>query len=539
LTSLFNNPGQHASTLFQMGRLSLARGDAEGARAHWYEAIEALEIQYDQLGGSALTLASFSQAYEPLYRQLSQLLIDNGELIEAIRLLESFRNRALLERIDVDRILRRSEVGQALISDLSGLEDEARRLLDPIRATEADPSDPYERLTELRQQRLDLVAAAVAAEPGLEQLFESRSSWRPTDLDLDEETRLLYYSLGEDRSDLLVLSAEGIRPYTLPPIAEISTLVERFRILVQRPDADPTHLAAVSRRLHEVLIAPAMDQLRGSQSLLIRADGPLLLLPFAALRDRNATYLVERFTLQRLHTLGNSWQKDWASETTTLAYSGFAYGESHDNPSGVRATPGRLRFVDEEIERASKELGPMAQSYAGPMATESRARAITGRRILHFASHAVANPAEPLSSYISLAADENNDGLFELWEVMTNLSLDGGLVVLTGCQTALGPSFAGEGLFGLAKGFAYAGADSVIASLWPIDDASTLHLSELFYQELASGRSPAQALNSAQRAMLSGAIPARPWWQRLLGIKSDVSYRHPYYWSALTLTHMH
>jgi CHAT domain-containing protein/Tfp pilus assembly protein PilF len=536
LTGLTNNPGQHASTLFQIGRLAHARGDLDGARAHWYEAIEALETQYDQLGGSSLTLASFSQAYEPLYRKLSQLLIDSGEFIDAIRLLESYRNRALLERIDIDRILRRSEVGQALISDLSELRRQARSLVDTTSDSEGTESDPHERLAELRRQRLDRVAAAVQAQPGLDRLFEYRQQWEPTDLALEPGTRLLYYSLGEDRSDLLVVGTDGVRVHRLPPIAEISTLVERFRILVQRPDADLAPLEGVSRRLHEVLIAPAQGELEGVQSLMIRADGPLLLLPFSALRNHRDSYLVERFTLQRLHTLGDGHPGEARGAPMTQSYSGFAYAGGDESPSGRRAPRGRLRHVDEEIARAASQFGPAAEIYTGTAATESRARSIQGRRIVHFASHAVANPIEPLSSYISLSADEQHDGLFELWEVMSDLSLKGGLAVLSGCETALGPSFAGEGLFGLAKGFAYAGAESVIASLWAVDDASTLHLTQAFYRELAAGRSQAEALTLAQRAILSGEMPAASWWQRIFGSGPEHRYSHPYYWAAMTLT---
>ena len=195
-----------------------------------------------------------------------------------------------------------------------------------------------------------------------------------------------------------------------------------------------------------------------------------------------------------------------------------------------------LRHVDDEIARAAALFGDRAEQHIGPAATETRARRIDSRRILHFASHAVADPVEPLSSYISLAADPHNDGQLELWEIMADLSLDGGLVVLSACETALGPSFAGEGLFGLAKGFAFAGADRVMASLWAIDDASTMHLTETFYRELTTGRTPAEALHRAQQAMLAGDIPVGGVLSRLWGNRAQQDYSHPYYWAAFTLT---
>ena len=247
LTSLTNNPGQHASTLFQMGRLKIAQDDRAAARRHWQQAIDALEVQYDMLGGSALTLAGFSQAYQALYRSLAQLHIDEGEYFEAIRLLESYRNRALLERIDVNRFLRRSEVGEQLLADLGKLQNRAREAVTPDAASESGDATPAERLAELRRQRRDQVAAAVRQQPQLAELLEGTGSPDSSMRVPGKDSRILYYSLGEHRSDLLVISAEGITAHRLPPAEEIATLVERFRILVQRPEADPAPLASVAR----------------------------------------------------------------------------------------------------------------------------------------------------------------------------------------------------------------------------------------------------------------------------------------------------
>ena len=536
LTSLTNNPGQHASTLFQMGRLKIAQGDLNAARGHWQQAIDALEVQYDLLGGSALTLASFSQAYQPLYRGLAQLYIDAGEYSEAIRLLESYRNRALLERIDVNRLLRQSEIGEQLLGDLGELQSRARETVTPDAESEAGETTPAERLADLRRQRRDRVAAAVRRQPQLAELLED-SGARESDMRVPgKDSRIVYYSLGEHRSDLLVVSAEGITAHSLPPADEIATLVERFRILVQRPEADPAPLADVSRRLHQILLAPAQAELAGARTLLIRADGPLLLLPFAALRDDNSAYLVERYRIQRLHTLNQARDAVNERDRADSSYSGFAYAGDGNGRSGLRGERAPLRHVGDEIARAAALFGDRAEQHIGPAATETRARRINSRRILHFASHAVADPVEPLRSYISLAADSRNDGQLELWEIMADLSLDGGLAVLSACETALGPSFAGEGLFGLAKGFAFAGVDTVMASLWAIDDASTMHLTETFYRELTAGQTPAQALNRAQQAMLAGDIPAGGVLSRLWGGRTQHDYSHPYYWAAFTLT---
>ncbi len=538
LTSRMKAPGQHAATLFQMGRIEYESGDTGAARNRWREAVDALEIQYDLLGGSALTMASFSAAYEPLYRRYSQLLIDEGEYLEAIRLLESYRNRALLERLDVGGILRRSMAGQRLLADLQDLGRQARKLSE----TDDTAKTPGQRLAELRRERQARIAAAVEADPGLAELVEGTPVLRAKDLEPGQRGRILYFSLGEKRSDLLVVGPDGITAHALPPETEIASLIERFRILVQRPEADPGPLAEVAGRLYESLLAPAADRIADAESLQVRADGPLLLLPFSALRDADGRYLVERHRIRNLYTLkrGRTGASGPERKDTEYAdFAGFAYAGEADGGPGQRSDRGPLRFVSEEVERAAAVFGDGARRHFGPAATETRARQTQGSRILHFASHAVADPVQPLSSYISLAADEDNDGRMKLWEIMADLRLDAGLVVLSACETALGPSFAGEGLFGLAKGFAFAGAESVMASLWAIDDASTMYLTEAFYRELTAGRTPAEALNHAQRAMLARDIPETGWLGWLFGPGQKRDFSHPYYWAPFTLTTTH
>ena len=536
MTGPTNNPGHHASTLFQLGRLQIERGNRHAARELWRKAIDTLERQYNLLGGSALTMASFSEAYEPLYRSLAQLLIDEGDYGKAIRLLESYRNRALLERLDVNRILRRSEAGGQLVSDLDELGDQARSIMntdDPSGSVEATPQ---ERLARLARQRRARVAEAIRQQPRLAELLESDTDWRPGAAALEEGQRILYYSLGKERSDLIVIAPDGITARRLPSASEIAALVERFRILVQRPEADPAPLSDVSRRLSEVLLEPASEQLADAESLLLRADGALLLLPFAALRDSDNRYLVEGHRIHRLHTLDSESRLSAEIDQGSADFSGFAYAGNETGNPGLRGNRVPLRYVSEEIERAAAVFGERARRHVGDAATETQARSIGGNRIVHFASHAVADAVQPLSSFISLAEDNDHDGRLELWEVMADLQLDGGLVVLSACETALGPSFAGEGLFGLAKGFAFAGAESVIASLWAVDDASTLHLMEAFYLELAAGRSPDEALRHAQQTMLSGEIPNPGWVARLFGADRNNDFSHPYYWAAFTLT---
>ncbi|HEY0545970.1 MAG TPA: CHAT domain-containing tetratricopeptide repeat protein [Pyrinomonadaceae bacterium] len=143
-------------------------------------------------------------------------------------------------------------------------------------------------------------------------------------------------------------------------------------------------------------------------------------------------------------------------------------------------------------------------------------------QIIHFATHGILNSVHPeLSGVVLSLMDETGhpqDGFLRLRDIY-NLSLPVELVVLSACNTGLGKDVRGEGLVGLTRGFMYAGASSVMASLWKVDDEATSELMGRFYQELLKdGRTPAAALREAQAAM---------WKQK--------RWRAPYFWAGFVL----
>lgn len=140
-------------------------------------------------------------------------------------------------------------------------------------------------------------------------------------------------------------------------------------------------------------------------------------------------------------------------------------------------------------------------------------------RIIHFATHGLLNSQHPeLSGVVLSLVDERGqpqDGFLRSHEVY-NLKLNADLVVLSGCQTALGKNVKGEGLIGLTRGFMYAGAPRVVASLWRVPDKPTAELMKRFYKGmLAEGLRPAAALRAAQIEM----------WK-------EKRWSAPYYWAA-------
>ncbi|HEX4946866.1 MAG TPA: CHAT domain-containing protein, partial [Blastocatellia bacterium] len=142
--------------------------------------------------------------------------------------------------------------------------------------------------------------------------------------------------------------------------------------------------------------------------------------------------------------------------------------------------------------------------------------------IVHFATHGYWDSTTPELSGLFLSRFDRQgqplDGALRLSDIY-NLKLPKELVVLSACETALGKDIRGEGLIALTRGFMYAGAARVLASLWKVEDEATAELMAVFYQQLLQEkRSPAAALRQAQIAM----------WQK-------EPTKIPYNWAAFVL----
>ncbi len=188
----------------------------------------------------------------------------------------------------------------------------------------------------------------------------------------------------------------------------------------------------------------------------------------------------------------------------------------------------RLRHSGHEA-RAIADLVPETQrSLALGFAASLEAATnpdLARYRYLHFATHGVLDDRDPELSGLALSIFNPEgaalDGFLRLHDIY-HLELEAELVVLSACRTALGKTIRGEGLIGLTRGFMYAGAERVLASLWQVDDRATAELMRRFYQGLLQrDLTPAAALRSAQIEMLEG--DARTAW------------RQPYFWAAFVL----
>ncbi len=216
----------------------------------------------------------------------------------------------------------------------------------------------------------------------------------------------------------------------------------------------------------------------------------------------------------------------------TLGASGAFEGETFD------LAP--LSYAAAEARAVARFGGSGSEIDVGADASEARLerRPLSGFRVIHFATHGLLSRRVPSRSALLLAADRKGEGLLTAREIY-RLRLDSDLVVLSACRTARGRILAGEGVESLAQAFFHAGARSVVASLWDVNDRQTADLMSAFYGHLAKGEAKTQALRSAKVDLLrrnpamaprswasfvllgepAGTVPLRSprWWERVLG----------------------
>jgi CHAT domain-containing protein len=194
----------------------------------------------------------------------------------------------------------------------------------------------------------------------------------------------------------------------------------------------------------------------------------------------------------------------------------------------LAVAPGRtrLRHALEEVRSLTALFHPQSRMLIGRGASESSFKVMSEKyRMLHLATHGYFNKLNPLLSGLELEPDDSNDGLLEVHEIL-KLRLNADLVTLSACQTGLGSGYfaevpAGDDFVGLTRAFLHAGSASVLATLWKVDDLSTVKLMESFYRQVrqrGNGEGKAIALARAQRELWASA-----------------SYGHPYFWAPFVL----
>jgi CHAT domain-containing protein/tetratricopeptide (TPR) repeat protein len=561
------HPRGEAHALYALAHIEAGRGDLPAARAHVESAIELVESLRARVASPELRssfLASVQDYFElhvdilmRLHRQhpgqaLDGLALQTSERARARSLLDILAEASagIREGVDPGLLARERKLRQALNAKAA----RAARLLsaaerDEVRVARA--GDEIDVLAaELRTVQADIRAKspryAALTQPrpvGLEEIQQGL---------LDDRTVLLEYALGAERSRLWAVTRRSIDTFELPARRRLEALARRVAEEAKAPSAARSRAWAAADELGPVLLGPAARLLRGRRIVVV-PDGALQYVPFAALPQaaggRPLVLDHEVVTLPSASALAVLRAETAGRPAAPRLLAVLADPVFDDQDPRVRAgrkdapalVPASLR--DEPAQgplprllgsrREALGILALAPEGAGWPALDfqaSRKTATSGAladfRIVHFATHGVLDNARPeLSGVVLSLVDEAGrpqDGFLRLHDVY-NLELRADLVVLSACQTALGPDVRGEGLIGLTRGFMYAGARRVVTTLWRVDDRATAELMRRFYREMFGPRAaaPAAALRAAQASMASEARWADPYYWAGFVVQGD------------------
>ena len=329
---------------------------------------------------------------------------------------------------------------------------------------------------------------------------------------------------------------------------QLTARVKQFRDWVAGRDDRP-EFHAEARSLFELLLGgPVKDKLKGITTLCIVPDGPLWDLPFQALQPSDGHYVLETQTVfftPSLTALRDMRRKQYPGQSRTgpvmLAVGNPALAKQITAAHGVnRTAPATAEVMNDlyqPLPQAEKQVRQIAALYGKPQcrvllgeaATEERVRSeMENYQILQFATHGVANAANPLYSFLLLSqADQERGrgGMLYAADVM-KMHLHARLVVLAACDTAHGKVSPGEGLIGMSWAFLHAGCPHVVASQWQIDAGPTTKLMVAFHGNL----------HSSVNADADGAMIAEALRNAALKLRWTALYSHPYYWAPFVLT---
>ncbi len=376
---------------------------------------------------------------------------------------------------------------------------------------------------------------------------------------LDDRTALVEYFVGADSIFIAVVSRNELDFVAVGIDSSFQQKVEQLRESVLAQEYEPFCRTAFS--LYQTLIQPIVRKLSASH-LIIVPDGPLCFVPFEALltrevrpdtgrkdyralpfllKERTVSYAYSATLL--LETLGRSRQsapRDYLAlapifsegEASSIRGSDFIQSNRNvDSTLSLRsaylpATREEVSQVEELFRQRAgffrRWFGNNTRVLSGKQADERRLKAepLDVYRFVHFATHGLINETRPKLSGLLLASEptSSEDGVLYLGEIY-NLKLNADLVVLSACKTALGKMARGEGLLGLTRGFLYAGAASLLVSLWQVNDVSTAELMTAFYDEMLNGASKRDALRAAKLHLMA----------------SNPKYARPYFWAPFVL----
>jgi CHAT domain-containing protein len=511
------------------------QGRRKEALAYGFRAIDAIEALHTHLDAERLGPA-WSARTQEVYAKLAETMLAEqqrrrqpAELWAALEVIERSRAISLRQQFSAPASVVRQVEQSHVLATLSKIANENARLGAEPRSNGLPLAYYHEHdlLTLSRLAGVDdiPVPAPLSAK-------ELQSS-------VNADQAVLYYFFSERRAYLFLLSHTTIELFDLGARQRVETLAAKVR---QAASTRSITLVDVMRELSAVIL-PATDLLTAREWILVE-DGSLHAVPFSAMHVGPATApyqpAIARHSIAVVPSLSTYFMRKpakpekYSADLAVLADPVFGTTDrqlANQNSEGGGQLTGwtkrlrRLPWTAREAEQLRGLVPPeRAIVYTGSSATRDNLRSARVRdaRVLHIASHGYFDSSSPDNVGLALSAVENGSSVDSGFVTLTELftyRFNNELVVISGCDTAMGVKRAGEGMMSLTRGFLAQGASHVVSTLWAVEDRASADFMELFYRQLVNGGSVKEALRAAQ-------------WELSLRPR----YRDPFFWASYVLT---
>jgi CHAT domain-containing protein/Tfp pilus assembly protein PilF len=471
-----------------------------------------------------------------LHKEYPEKLYD----VMAFNFLERGKARAFLDSLEISQVNISQNVDFKLLNREAEIMKEISTLYTKRYASSISNEQTEELNVQLEQKENELEALKReirSKSPAYANLrYPSMATLKDAQKLLDSRTAFLEYSIGKNSSYAFVITKKDFSIFKLPPKKEITNLVINYSKILSDKN---NYNFSIGHQIFNSLVRPGLN--KNIKNIVIIADDILHYLPFETLlmAEEDKQWLIMEHEIAYASSIsslkeiierknGNGVKADM----DLLAFGDPHFGpnensrnsNNHDGNNGQNGLIySRLEFSKTEIEKISSHFRPdRTKVFYREYASEDilKEHELRNYRIIHFATHSEIDNERPIRSNIVLTIDDNpnEDGILQAREIY-DLELNADLVTMSACRTGLGKFIRGEGIEGLNRAFFYAGASSLVMSLWTVNDQATSQLMERFYYYIQNSNSIMSSLRSAKLEL----------------INSDV-LSHPYYWAGFIVS---
>ena len=486
------NKEAQVTALYNLGNALYKANNLPEAEKHLRNAIEIFDTLRFNLDDT--NKISIFEKQTRAYRLLQQILIDQNQHEEALKVSESGRARAFIELLnqrlspnpkeqskpipppDINQIKQIAKSQNATIVQYSIIYDESPN----EEKAQKQESQLYIWVVKPNDEKIEFIPVNL------------KKYLQADDINLEELVNNSRQSFGVYRN----------ASRTTTPVINTTGKRDQFLITVN-PDLEKENLTEYLKKLHKILIAPIAQFLpkEDNQRVIFIPQGELFLVPFPALIDENDKYLIEKHTILTAPSIQVLELTRKAKEGKKQINPGkpLVVGNPTMPDASLKSLPG----AEEEAKAISSPQLLNTKPLIGKAATETEVVAkMPQAKIIHLATHGLFDDLRGLGSAIALAPSGKDDGLLTAEEILNfKQELNADLVVLSACDTGRG-RITGDGVIGLSRAFISLKVPSVVVSLWAVPDAPTAELMTEFYQNLLNKQKPLDKAQALRQAML-------------------------------------